>query len=78
MKTLKLHEITPIAGGAINKAQLKADMLKAHQERMKVVSEKHAAQREAAYQHLDAVKNKMKETVSPVNLAKKAWERMWG
>ncbi|MFO1259024.1 MAG: hypothetical protein U1E78_11530 [Gammaproteobacteria bacterium] len=77
MKTLNLHEIKRIAGGAINKAKLKADMLKAHQERMKMVNEKHAAQREAAYQHLEVVKTKMKEAVSPANLAKKAWESMW-
>lgn len=78
MKSLNLHEITQIAGGAIDKAKLKADMLKAHQERMKAVSEKQAAQRDAAYQHLDVVKTKMKEAVSPANLAKKAWQMMWG
>lgn len=78
MKTLNLHETKTVAGGATDKAALRAKLLNGHNSRMSEVAKKTEAQRKAAYNHLEGFKSKIKEEYSPANLAKKAWDKVWG
>jgi hypothetical protein len=82
MKTLNLHETNTVSGGAIDKAALRAKLLNGHNSKMTGVAEKSEVQRQAAYNHLESFKNRIKEEYSPANLAKKAakaaWNKVWG